>query len=115
MACTVVPDGYAHNAYELNAHAAQNLKIVYGSFDYAATYPDGGATFSISQLATVKGCIIEPANGYVYRYVSGVVKAYYVGALDASATNTVAEALTEVATDVSMATCSAITFFAWGY
>jgi len=112
MACTVVPDGYAHNAYELNAHVAQNLKIVYGSFDFAATYPNGGATFTISQLATVKGCITEPANGYVYRYVSGVMKAYYQAA---AVSLTTVHALSEVATDTSMATCSAITFFAWGY
>jgi len=115
MAATVVPDGYAFNAYDLNSHAGQNLKIVYGSFDYAATYPDGGATFTIPQLASVKGVLAEPANGYTFRYVSGKLKAYYIGQLDASATMTVAEPMTEVPTDTSMATVSAVTFFAWGF
>ena len=115
MAVTIVQDPHGDDN-TLHTRAMKRFKIITGSFDYGAT-AGGGVSMDIP-INIVHGCVILPANGYIYAYDAGTVKAYYVGPLATTgtgSTETVAEAMTRVATGVSMATCSALNFFAWGY
>jgi len=113
MAVTLNVDP-AGDDYTLNTRAARRFKLVTGSFDYGAT-AGGGVSMDIP-IGVVQGCLITPDNGYVYAYNAGTVKAYYVGSVAfATGSVTVAEAMTQVATGVLMATCSSLNFFAWGY
>jgi hypothetical protein len=114
MAVTLEPSPQGDADFTLGTHAARNLNIVTGSFDYGAT-AGGGVSMDIP-LHNVLGCLVGPAYGYVFRYSSGTLEAFYVGALDATGgTVTVAEVMTKVATGTAMSTCTALTFFAWGY
>jgi hypothetical protein len=117
MAVTLVCDPIADEDYTVNNLMAKGFKIVTGSFDWSVS---GGAGVTMSiPLNRCYGCIIQPANGYVYSWMSNTAKAFYVGSVtmtgSGSALSNVPEAMTAVATGTAMATCSALNFFAWGY
>ena len=117
MAVTLVCDPIAEEDYSVGNLASRRFKIVTGSFDYGATC-GGGVSMDIP-LNRVMGCVVMPANGYVFAYDAGTLKAYEVGKMDiagsGSAITNAASVMLQAVTGTAMATCSALNFFAWGY
>jgi hypothetical protein len=111
MAVTLNLDPRSNSDHKLPSKSAQGFKIITGSFDYGAT-SGAGVSFDIAQLNTVLGCWVEPHSGYMFHYDAGTLKAY-TGGVHVSLTSSAAMAV--VATGVAMATCSSLSFMAWGY
>jgi len=113
MGVTAVYNPVGENDFTLPTLTQKRVKWAFGSLSYGAT-AGAGATWTINGMGNVLGCFIEPANGYVYRYDidNTLVKAYRTGAVGSVTT---AVAFAQVATGVSMATCTGLSFFAWGY
>lgn len=112
MAVTAVYHPFGETDFTLSTLKQKRIKIVFGTMDYGAT-AGGGATWTLP-MGVVLAAVIEPANGYVYRYDidNTLVKAYQCGA---PGSVTTAVAMSQVATGTSTATCTALHFMAWGY
>jgi len=110
MSVTATYDKAAGTNYSLHNLAARGLKFVEGTLTFAGT---GGAAQTLKfPLGTVKGCYIEPSNGFVFKYdrTNTKVLIYHV----ASAT-TATMYLVSTCTGLALASITSVAFLAWGY
>ena len=112
MALTLTTDDLTGHNYTVNARAADNFKIVTGSWSIPSTYADGGITANLATLGFGSGqilfaqfvCTEGPA---IYDYANDKVKL-----LTTSATSV--DAYTETASDVNVGTPGGY-FVVFGY